>query len=176
MLLSWTIVPAGTVGTVGTETGTVFQFQYQHESVLGTVFQYQYQLGTKSVRFFSSSTDLVLSRYGFSVPVPTWNGFSVPVLFFGTGTVGTVFFLCLFKIRGNHQKSMRKMILSCDPVGPVRESLNFLGPRPVRNLRVRSIICHFGTSFTFWHNIQLVHMFQKHFRFHFAISQFTPEY
>ena len=74
---SWTIVPAGTVGTVGTETGTVFQFQYQHESVLGTVFQYQYQLGTKSVRFFSSSTNLVLffrsgtvfryrnCRYGF---------------------------------------------------------------------------------------------------------------
>ena len=76
--LAWTIVPAGTVGTVGTETGTVFQFQYQHESVLGTVFQYQYQLGTKSVRFFSSSTNL--------------ERFSVPVLFFGTGTVGTVFF------------------------------------------------------------------------------------
>ena len=45
---------------------------------LGTVFQFQYQLGTKSVRFSSSSTNL--------------ERFSVPVLFFGTGTVGTVFF------------------------------------------------------------------------------------
>ena len=142
----------------------------------GTVFQFQYQLGTNSVRFFSSSTRLGTKSVRFFSSSTNLERFFVPVLFFGTGTVGTVFFLCLFKIRGNHKKSMRKMILSCDPVGPVRESLNFLGPRPVRNLRVRSIICHFGTSFTFWHNIQLVHMFQKHFRFHFAISQFTPEY
>ena len=30
---AWRIVPAGTVCTVGTETGTVFQFQYQLELV-----------------------------------------------------------------------------------------------------------------------------------------------
>ena len=82
---TWRIVPAGTVGTVGTgtgtvlqfqfqyesergtvfqyqfqletETGTVFQFQYRHWLELGTVFQFQFQVGTKSERFNSSSTN-----------------------------------------------------------------------------------------------------------------------
>ena len=40
----WRIVPAGTVGTVGTGTGTVLQFQFQYDPELGTVFQYQFQL------------------------------------------------------------------------------------------------------------------------------------
>ena len=47
---------------------------------------------------------------------------------------------------------------------------------PVTPKTQQDIICHFGTSFIFWHEIQLVHMFQKYFRFHFVISQFTPDY
>ena len=43
---AWRFVPAGTVGTVGTETGTVFPFQYQLGTKSVRFFQFQYQLGT----------------------------------------------------------------------------------------------------------------------------------
>ena len=78
------------------EHGRSYQYRKNSTGTVGTVLE----------RFFSSSTnlvltrygfsvpvqDLVLSRYGFSVPVQDLERFSVPVLFFGTGTVGTVFF------------------------------------------------------------------------------------
>ena len=62
-------------------------------------------------RFFSSSTNLVLSRYGFSVPVPIWNCF----------TDRTVYNLVRVgpnsrKIRGIHGLPFRSVFLDLGPV------------------------------------------------------------
>ena len=74
----------------------------------GTVFQFQYQLGTNSVRFFRSSTNLVLTRYGFSVPVPTWYGLTFRYCRNCLGTVGTVFFQKFRKMRNSTENFLNE--------------------------------------------------------------------